>query len=154
MWGRRDLDSARNCWGYSQSESVLRQSLRVRTNRGPSIISPAESHWLFPLQLGAAAAWDQQGQEGDLISYVWGSFESLETWTRLYKCKALLQEGFLWWSRTRKVNYWERLSGVLEPSGDFHPCRRAPILVPAFSTIPLHAVINLCARLLSVMVFL
>lgn len=36
---------------------------------------------------------DQQEQDGDLISYVWGSFESLETWTRLYKCKALPARG-------------------------------------------------------------
>lgn len=47
----------------------------------------------FPSDSGAAAAWDQQKKEGDLISYVWGSFESLETWTRLYKCKALPARG-------------------------------------------------------------
>ncbi len=121
---------------------------------GLALFCQLESHWLFPLQLGTAAAWDQLRQEGDFISYVWGSFESLETWTHLCKCKALLQEGFLWWSRTRKVNYWERLSGFLKPSGDFHPCRPAPILVPAFSTIPMHAVMHFCARLLSMMVFL
>lgn len=39
------------------------------------------------------------------------------------------------------------------PAGIFLPCRLAPVLVPAFSTIPLLAVTNFSARLLFMKVF-
>lgn len=90
---------------------------------------------------------DQQEQEGDLISYVWGSFKSLETWTRLYKCKALPARGIskmeldMESELLRKTTEW-----CFRTQWGFSPM--SPFPYPGFCIL-------LCLpRLLSVMVFL